>query len=415
MKKNFLIYNLLLLAVFICSSCLEEDEKYAKKTESAGNIVIAIPDAALAAPPIGQPQLVQPDLNVVAGRFSITDDLMMSVTLSPVFSNLKINTLVTSNGARQEKASFSGTNGAVEWTYPVNTLAINNKAPDVGTSVVLELVASNDDNTKTSTRVFSVNVLDPLTLATANPTTAYGDSTISLSYSIPAFTSLATVSKVELFAKRGRKGTESLASTKTYGDKTSLTDKFSYKMPSDNPSGALDTIFFSVKATFGTGRSVTKTTTVRFINVPLATTTASIALYNPAVAGANLAKTGYDFGKRAYVKAGVDAEKETDLKLVITGLTMGFTAGTGNTTRFLKTTTANYTSAAYQPLKKLFTAPGAAIVTTANLFVGDVYIVEIDGVSATSSARYGVFQITNVTLTPDTDNADFITIDFKSK
>jgi hypothetical protein len=400
---------------------MEEDEKFATKQAADGDIIIAVPDAALVAPPAGQPQLTQPDLNVVAGRFATIDDVNLSITLQRGgFTNLKINTLTTTTTyGSEEKASFTGVNSPINWTYPVNTLLIGNKPATAGTSVTLELVASNDDNSKSVSRVFSINVVDPLTLATANPTTAYGDSTISIAYSIPKSTTVTPVDKVALYTKRGKNGAESLVSTNTYdGTKTALDDKFSYKMPSDNPGGSpLDTIFYRVVATYHNGRTAAKSATVRFINVPMATTTSNIVLYNPAVTGTNSGKIRYDFGTLKYATT----ETAADMKLVVTAdvvdptiLHVGFTAGTGNTTRFVSTTASSYTSPTYQNLKKLFLA-GTPVASVPDVYVGDTYIVEIDGNDPAKSNRYGIFQVASIVLTRANDNTDNITINFKSK
>jgi len=390
---------------------MEEDEKFATKQASDGDIIVAVPDAALTAPPVGQAQLTQPDLNIVAGRFATTDNVDLSITLARGITNLKINALTTTTTyGSEEKASFTGVSDPISWSYPVNTLLIGNKAPAAGTSVTLELVGSNDDNSKTVRRVFTINVVDPLTLPTTNPATAFGDSTILIAYTVPASTTIAPVSKVDLYAKRGVKGTESLVTTNTYGDKTSVSDKFSYKMPSDNPGGTpLDTIFYRVVATYQTGRTVSKSATVRFANVPMATTTSSIVLYNPAVTGANASKIAYDFGTLKYGTT----DATTDIKLVVAGLDIGFTAG-GNTTRFVKVASSTYTSPTYQALKKAFLA-GTPVTAATDVFIGDTYIVEIDGNDPAKSNRYGIFQVAAVTLTPATDNTDNITINFKSK
>jgi hypothetical protein len=392
---------------------MEEDEKYATLGEAPGSILVSIPVNALPAAPAGQPQIAQPDINVVSGRFATTDDLTMTITLPEGLTNLKISTVVTGTGVREQKASFTGVNGSVDWVYPVNTLNVNNAAPAAGSSVVLQLTASNDDGSEITSKMFSVNVLDPFALATTNLATAYADSTITLGYTVPASTSLANVTKVELLAKRGVKGVESLQKTNTHTDVRTVTDKFTYTMPSENPSGALDTIFYRIRASYATGRTVTKSATVRFINVPLSVTTTGVAIYNSGVTGANAAKAGYDFGKLTSVAAS-GSEVAKDIKLQVTGLEIGVIAGTGNATTFLKVEPADYAAPTFQSLRKLFTAPTAVPLTIVpNVFVGDVYAVEIDG--GTKSARYGIFRVTAVTLTHGTDNADFITIDVKTK
>jgi hypothetical protein len=414
MKNNiFIKYSLLLILAVSVASCMEEDEKYATLGEAPGSILVSIPVNALPAAPAGQPQIAQPDINVVSGRFATTDDLTMTITLPEGLTNLTISTVVTGTGIREQKASFTGVNGSVDWVYPVNTLNVNNAAPAAGSSVVLQLTASNDDGSEVTSKMFSVSVLDPFALATTNLATAYADSTITLGYTVPASTTLANVTKVELLAKRGVKGVESLLKTNTHTDVRTVTDKFTYTMPSENPSGALDTIFYRIRATYATGRTVTKSATVRFINVPLSVTTTGVAIYNSGVTGANAAKAGYDFGKLTSVAAS-GSEVAKDIKLQVTGLEIGVIAGTGNATTFLKVEPADYTAPTFQSLRKLFTAPTAVPLTVVpNVFVGDVYAVEIDG--GTKGAKYGIFRVTAVTLTPGTDNADFITIDVKTK
>jgi hypothetical protein len=414
MKNIFIKYSLLILLAVATVSCMEEDEKYATLTEAPGSILVSIPENALPAPPSGQPQVAQPNINVIGGRFATTDDLAMTITLPEGFSNLTISTVVTGTGLREQKASFTGVNGSVDWVYPVNTLNVGNLAPAAGSSVTLQLTATNDNTSEVTSKMFAVTVLDPLTLAATNPATAYADSTITLTFNVPAATTVANVTKVDLLAKRGVKGVESVVSTKTYGDVRSIVDgKFTYVMPPENPSGALDTIFYRVRATYATGRTVAKSGTVRFINVPLAVTTAGVTVYNSAVTGTNAARVGYDFGKLAYVAAaGTEATK--DIKLLVAGLDVGITTGTGNATRFLKVASTDYTTASFQSVRKLFTAAAAVPVTAVtNVFVGDVYAVEIDG--GTKSSKYGIFRVTAVNLTPATDNSDFITIEVKTK
>ncbi|HEY0771976.1 MAG TPA: hypothetical protein VGD31_16735, partial [Sphingobacteriaceae bacterium] len=337
----------------------------------------------------------------------------MSITLPEGFSELTISTVVTATGVREQKASFTGVTGPLDWVYPINTLNVNNAAPAAGTSVVLQLTATNDDGSLSTSKMFSVSVLDPLTLATTNATTAFADSTVVLTYTVPASTTLANVTKVDLLAKRGVKGTESLVKTNLYGDVRAVTDKFTYTMGAENASGALDTIFYRIRATYATGRTAIKTANVRFANVPLSVTTTGLTVYNSAVTGTNSARVGYDFGKLAYVAA-AGTEISKDIKLQVSSLDVGVTAGTGNTTKFLKVPAAEYTAPTFQSLRKLFTATGAAPVTSVtNVFIGDVFAVEIDG--GTKSAKYGIFRVTGVTLTPAADNSDFITIDVKTK
>lgn len=413
MKKVFLIYLLLLTVSFLSTSCFKIDEKLASKQASVGNITFQIPDAALPAPPAGQPQLTQPDLNVVSGGFSIVDDLNMTIYLTGGLTNVKIQAIATADGKTTDKATFSSVSESVNWIYPINTLAVDDKAPATGTSVVLQFVASNADNTKTANRVFSATILDPFVLKSTNPTTAFADSTISLAYTVPALTTMINANKVELYAKRGKNGVEALVSTKTYAAKT-VDDKISYKMPSEIPGQditKLDTMFFRLKATFENNRSVTKSTTVRFTNVPLSKTTTGIVLSNPA--GTNASKSSFDFGTLAYNKS-TDGVALKDFVVTVAGLDLGFSTGAGNATRYVKSTNTVYSSTtiSYQQIRDAFNA-GSPVTSATDIFLNDVYIVEIDG--GTGSAKYCIFKVTAVALSPLSDNNDSITIDIKSK
>jgi hypothetical protein len=410
-KRYTLLCSVAIMTITICTSCFKKDEPIANQTKASGDIIFKIPDAALAAPAKGQPQLAQPDVNVASGNFAITDDFKVTVSLPAVFTNLNISTLVTA-GNTESKGSFSGVSGSVDWTYPVNTLAIGNKAPATASTVILQFVASNNDGSVSATRIFSVNVLDPFTLATTNVTTAYPDSTISLAYTIPAATTLSNIAEVDLFVKRGKNNAESPAGTKTYSSSDlSKSDKFTYVMPDENPSGALDTLYFRYVATFGTGRTVTKTATVRFVNVPMTKTTSGIGLFNPAITTADTTHTAYDFGKLAYV-AKYKAGTTKDIVLTVSGSDIGFASGSGNATSFVKSTSSVYASPTFQSLRNAFAA-GTEVTSVTDVYLNDIYIVKIDGNSG--SSQYGIFKVTGVTLTSPSDNTDNIVIEFKSK
>jgi hypothetical protein len=414
MKNRILIYSTVFSLLTLLSSCFDEDEKYAKETKAAGDIVISIPDKAIAAPPAGQPALAQPNINLLSGRFAITDNISMTVGLSEGLTNLQINTLA-STGVKQEKASFTGVSGSVDWTYPVSTLGINNATPVVGTAIVLELVASNDDRSKEVKRVFTINVLDPFTLAATNPVTAFADSVAVFNFTVPASTTLANVTKVELLVKRGKNGTESIARTKTYAA-TSAADTIHFRMPGEN-TAQLDTLFLRFRATFETGKTVIKSTSIRFINIPLGVTTPavanSLAIFNPAVTTGDTTRAGYDFGKKVHVPKSLPGTTK-DILLVVDGLNIGFKAGEGNTTRFLKTTSVAYNAPTWQSLRNAFTAAGVTPVTSvANVFVNDYYIVEIDG--ATGSSKYAIFKVNAINLTPESNTADNVVFEFKSR
>jgi hypothetical protein len=419
-KKQLLYFSTLLISVSIFLSC-KKDEVFAKKTAAVGDILFSVPEGALAAPPAGQPQLVQPDLNVASGRYAVTDDLKMTIALSGGLTELTVKALNTANGATTPKVTFTGVNGSVDWTYPINTVDLGNAAPKLGTnSVILQFTASNADNSKVATRIFGVTVLDPFLLssadpkAPANPTTANGDSTITIAYSVPVSTTLANATNVDVFVKRGKNGAESPLGSKTYSALT-LNDNVKTKMPADNPSGVLDTMYYRFVATFATGKTVTKSSTVRFANVPLTKSKTGIVLYNPLVTGTNSAQISYDFGKADFNKS-ADGDALKDILVTASNADIGFTVGAGNTTRFVKVTTGSlFTSPTFQTLKKAFLA-GSPITSVTNAFVGDIYIIEIDGnVGNPASTRYGVMKVTGVLATAASDNTDNITFDFKSK
>jgi len=439
MKRNYIAYGAIFLMIVSLVSCFEEDEKYATKTLAAGDIIFSVPDAALTAPSAGQPQLTQPDINIVGGRFAISDDLKMTIGLSEGFSNLKVEAVNTSTGKRTEKKTFSGVSGSVDFTYPVNTLAVDNAAPTVGGTVILLFTASNADNSDNVQRAFTVSVVDPFALTSANskdaanPTTAYADSTISLYYRTLPSTSLANVTKVEFFAKRGTKGTESLVASKDFATiVTPDSEKFTFKMPSEIPGqdlAKLDTMFLRFRATFATGKTVTKNATVRFISVPLSKTTSGVVLYNPAVTGSNSTKVSYDFGKLAYNKttSPADPDAAKDILLTVSGSDIGITSGVGNATLFVKVDPAMATALyalpvtnpiSYQHIRNAYEGAvaadaSAAKSTFANVYSNDVYIAKIDG--GKGSAQYVIFKVTAVNLTPGTDNTDNIVIEIKSK
>jgi hypothetical protein len=409
--KKLLIYTLVLSISLLNSSCFKEDEKLATKQAPAGDILFKIPDAALPSS-AGQPQLVQPDMNVVTGRFAITDDLNLTVGTSSGLTNLSIATVNTTSGASTILTTFSGVSGSVDWTFPVNTLDVGFKAPATSTTVSLFVTASNSDNSKSATRVFSVNVLDPFTITTP-PATAFADSTIILTYAVPAATTLANATLVDVYAKRGKNGTETKYRSKTYS-KTSLSDTVRYKMGHENPA-QLDTMFFRFVGTFATGRTVTKTGTTRFANVPLSKTT-TVSLYDSTITGANASKTAYDFinalGKADYNKKD-DGYALKDLQLVVTSSpSIGFKAGKGNGTQFVKSTNTVYTSGTYQAARNAFTAGTPVTLPVANVYVNDVYVVKIDG--GAGSAAYVMFKVTTVNLIPGTNTSNIV-FDYKSK
>src|SRR6478752_4395111 len=110
-KRTLKIYALIFSLALLSTSCFKEDEKLATKQAASGDIIFSVPDAALPAATTG-PQVTQPDLNVVTGRFAITDDLKLTIGTSSGLTNLKIATISTSSGASTPKASFSGVTGS---------------------------------------------------------------------------------------------------------------------------------------------------------------------------------------------------------------------------------------------------------------------------------------------------------------
>jgi hypothetical protein len=415
-KKQFLYFGTILIFVVTVFSSCKKDEVFATKTPASGDILFSVPEGALTAPPAGQPQLIQPDFNLVAGRYAITDDLKMTIALTGGLTELTVKALSTSTGATTDKATFSGINGSTELTYPINTLGIGNAAPGpLPASVVLQFNGSNADGSKKTTRVFTVNVVDPFVLTSSNSATANGDSTVTLAYSVPAATTLAGLTNVDVFVKRGKNGIESTSTNKTYSSVLTVSDNVKPKMPPDNITGVLDTMFYRFVAKYATGRTVTKNTTVRFANIPLTKSVTGVVLYNPAITGENSTKIAYDFGKASFNKS-TDSDALRDIKITASNADIGFTAGSGNSTRFVKVTTSSlFTSPTFQALSKAFLA-GSPVTSVTNAFVGDIYIVEIDGNTGNpASTRYGIMRITSVLATQSADNADNIIFDFKSK
>lgn len=152
MNTKIKIYSAILFLSLITLSC-KKDEVFATKTAAAGDIIFQVPDAALPAVAAGQPILVQPSTYLVGARFSKTGNVTVTVNLSSNLTNLTVN-LLTSAGVRQQRAIATGISGVTTLTFPMTTLGLNNAA--VTTSVLLEFVGSNSDNTLKATRVFTV-------------------------------------------------------------------------------------------------------------------------------------------------------------------------------------------------------------------------------------------------------------------
>jgi hypothetical protein len=440
MKNRILLYTAIFSLLTFLNACMEEDEKFAKKTASDGTILITVPDVSLPAPPTGQPQLAEQNFEVVSGRFGITDNVQLKISLSEGLTTLKINTLVTSTGQRQEKGSFANVSGPVDFSYPVSTLGINNSEPKNPTgaaypsSVVLELVATDDDNSRKVVRVFTVNVVEPFAMTNsfvfkvggknvtfaANPATANPDSVILLGYTA-SLPSVANITKVEVSVKRGVKNAETLIRTEEY-NLASIADTLRFRMPSGNANpNTLDTLFFKYVATYATGKTITKTSQTRFVNVPLNTTVTLdpkqrvLTLYNPLVTGDNGDRAAYDFSAMDHVlKTGDEALK--DIMLQVSGLNIGLTRGTGNGTDFVKGVTADYTNASYQ-VAKWSHATKPVVQSVTNVFKGDVYIVRLTDAAGIPNTtvynEYVILRIIDINLTAAGNETDNITFEYK--
>ncbi|MBT1704263.1 hypothetical protein [Chryseosolibacter indicus] len=436
MKNIYLIYTAFFALLILCASCFDEDEKFAKEITSKGSILVTVPTKALPPPPTGQPQLAEQNFDVTTARFGINDDVQMTIYLSEGLTNLKINHLVTSTGQREEKGSFTNVTESVNWVYPASTLGIGNTSPANKTgaafpaSVTLELVASNNDNSQKVVRIFTVNILEPFSLTnsfnygkdaagndiivTANPATANPDSVIVLGFT-SATTSLANLEKVEIFVKRGVKSAETLFRTETYNI-ANIADTVRFRMPSGNTNpNTLDTLFFRYRASYATGKTISKTSSTRFVNVPLNTTVnvdskqRTLALYNPAATGENGDRAAYDFSEMTHIAKASD-EALKDIILQVSGLDIGFKAGSTNSTTFVKGVAADYTSASYQVAKWSHeTKPVVTSVT--NVFKGDVYIVRIT--DKTGYNEYVVLRVNDINLTPIGNETDNITLEYK--
>jgi len=412
-KKQFIYIGFLGLAA-VFASC-KKDEIFATKQTAAGDIIFSVPDAALTSAGI-QPQLTQPDINIAAGRFATTDDVKVTVGLTGGLTELTVTALSTATGATATKATFTGVSGQVDFIANATTLGVTSAAPAAGSANVLQFTATSADKTKSAVRLFTVNLVDPFVLTATNPTTANGDSTITLAFSVPASTTLANLTKVEYFAKRGKNNAETSLGSKTFSA-TTAADNFKPKMPA-NPTAATDTMYYRFVATYATGKTVTKSTTVRFVPVSLGRSVTGATIINPAATGADTTRVGYSFafGAPKQTRKVADPDAKDDLVLVVSGNSdIGFMSGAGNGSRFVKTTTANFTTPTYEAISAAFLA-GTPTTSVAAVFVGDVYIVEISrNTGKPASAKYGIFRVTAINATPAADTKDLVTFDFKYK
>jgi|GEM_PF-2536852 len=414
MKKKQLIYIGFLGLASVFASC-KKDEIFATKQNAPGDIIFSVPDAALNSSGV-QPQVTQPDINIAAGRFATTDDVKITVSLNGGLTELTVDALSTASGSTATKATFTGVSGPVDFVGNASTLGVTSAAPASGTANVLRFTATNADKTKSAVRVFTVNLVDPFVLTASNPTTGNGDSTIILAFSVPASTTLAKVTKVEYFAKRGKNNAETSLGSKTY-DATTASDNFKPKLPT-NPTALVDTMYYRFVATYATGKTVTKNTTVRLLPITLGRSITGQTIINPAATGADTTRVGYSlaFGTPKQTRKVADPIANDDLVLVVSGNSdIGFMSGAGNGSRFVKSTATIFTTPTYEVINTAFSA-GTPTTSVAAAFVGDVYIVEISrNTGKPISAKYGIFRITGINATPSTDTKDLVTFDFKYK
>ncbi len=164
MKKKLIYISVLALAT-IFSSC-KKDEIFATKAQSAGTILFQVDDKALTGTVfVGA---IQPSLDVSAARFSkaataspnyFGGNAVVTVNLTSELNHVVINLVNTTTGAREKKADINGVSGSTVWTAPLTTLGFANANPTAGSTLTFEFIASNADGTKTTTRVFQVQVI----------------------------------------------------------------------------------------------------------------------------------------------------------------------------------------------------------------------------------------------------------------
>lgn len=166
--KNKIVTIIITAAVALgASSCMDKADNFAPKLAPVGDILFTVDPSAL---PAALATMDNPSYNVgaitstasTAVRFSKTGNAVVTVSVSnSKLNNLTVNTIAANSAASggginsQTRSTLTFTDGSVQWTYPMNTLGINN-AP-VTTSVVLQFVASNDDGSLTVSRMLQIN------------------------------------------------------------------------------------------------------------------------------------------------------------------------------------------------------------------------------------------------------------------
>ncbi|MFM9837423.1 MAG: hypothetical protein ACKVOQ_04120 [Cyclobacteriaceae bacterium] len=159
--KKYYLNTLILLAVFLVASC-KKDEKYAPLNPSEGTILFSVDQKALTGGSLIA--VVQPSLDIISARFSkatVTSanyfggNAVINLTLSPELTNVTVNLVNTTTGAREAKGNFA--NGI--WTASLSTIGAGGTTPANNASVVLEFIASNADGSKKTIRFFTVTIL----------------------------------------------------------------------------------------------------------------------------------------------------------------------------------------------------------------------------------------------------------------
>jgi len=166
--KNKIVTIIITVAFSLgLSSCMDKTDNFAPKLAPVGDIQFVVDPTAL---PTALSTMDQPSYNTgaisstasTAVRFSKTGSALVTVNVSnSKLTTLTVNYIAAASAAAgggiisQTKSTLTLSNGTVNWTYPMNTLGLNN-AP-VTTSVVLQFVASNDDGSLSVTRGLQIN------------------------------------------------------------------------------------------------------------------------------------------------------------------------------------------------------------------------------------------------------------------
>jgi hypothetical protein len=166
--KNKIVTIIITVAVSLgLTSCMDKTDNFAPKLGPVGDILFAVDPSAL---PAALSTMEQPSFNVgaitstasSAVRFSKTGNAVVTVSVSnSKLTNLTVNYIAANSAANgggvisQTRSTLTFSDGSVQWTYPMNTLGLNN-AP-VTTTVVLQFVASNDDGSLSTSRMLQIN------------------------------------------------------------------------------------------------------------------------------------------------------------------------------------------------------------------------------------------------------------------